>query len=148
MKAFYHGGYYFVAPSMNIACGIQADDVSCAIWSRSYKDRPRPKSCEYGMYWDSSAVYVENGAVIDGICATQGWPVHSVLQSVNAPGTSKKNGASISWFGDTAKVPTISYGQAVRMGDFRCVVETSGVSCGNIKTKHGFKMSREALNIW
>jgi hypothetical protein len=43
---------------------------------------------------------------------------------------------------------TLPYGSATAVGDFACLSEASGVTCWNVKSKHGFVISRESYRVF
>jgi hypothetical protein len=42
----------------------------------------------------------------------------------------------------------LPYGSALAVGHMRCDSETTGVTCRNLTTGHGFSMAREAYSIF
>ncbi|PFG15772.1 hypothetical protein ATK74_0292 [Propionicimonas paludicola] len=42
----------------------------------------------------------------------------------------------------------LPYGKTLTAGDFSCTPETSGVTCTNARTKHGFRISQSAVKLF
>jgi hypothetical protein len=43
---------------------------------------------------------------------------------------------------------TLRYGNSIKLGAIRCTSRRTGVTCQNVKTKHGFTLSREAVDFF
>lgn len=44
--------------------------------------------------------------------------------------------------------PVLPNGHSRRVGDIRCAMARSGVTCRNLVTGHGFFMSRSSYRVW
>jgi hypothetical protein len=110
----------FKSPSGNIGCIMSAKFVRCDIREHSYPNPPKPDPC-YGDY--------------DG--------------NVVGLGTSDK--AEISCASDSAldpAYPVLAYGDRISNRRFRCASKTKGMRCVNLRSKHGFFLSRADLRLF
>ncbi|MHB8694061.1 MAG: DUF6636 domain-containing protein [Solirubrobacteraceae bacterium] len=104
----------FRSPSGNIGCIVLADGARCDIRQRNWSPPPRPASCP------------------NVVAFGQG-------MAVNTSGAGKFVCA-----GDTSLNPgarALAYGTATSFQGFRCASSTSGMTCTNERTGHGFFIS-------
>lgn len=111
------GDVFFLSPSKNIGCSLSETGARCDIGDRTWAPPPKPSSCE-----------VDFG------------------QGVTVVGTSP---ASLTCAGDTVLVgdDVLDYGHLVTRGDFECRSATTGMSCRNVKTNHGFSLAKEKYTL-
>ncbi|HET9104243.1 MAG TPA: DUF6636 domain-containing protein [Solirubrobacteraceae bacterium] len=103
----------FASPSRNIGCYMDRAQVRCDIRNRSFTPPQRPRSCPLDY---------GQGLIVTGrgrgryVCA-----------------------------GDTALdgQRALPYGRSISRGPFRCTSLTSGMRCINVRTGHGFALSRQ-----
>jgi hypothetical protein len=110
----------FQSPSHNIGCVIAAGTARCDIRSRTWSPPPRPASC-------SSQVDFGQGLEVG------------------------KAAASFVCAGDTTLNPSakvLDYGTATQSGTFSCLSETSGITCKNADTGHGFFLSQQSYRLF
>jgi hypothetical protein len=110
-----HGFHQFQSPSANIGCEITKHLVRCDIKHRDWNPPPKPSSCD--LDW-GQGLEVDRHHKGHFVCA-----------------------------GDTAlnpKAKKLGYGHVIRDGIIRCKSKTTGMVCTNVKTKHGFKLSKES----
>ena len=116
------GTKLFQTPSGNIGCVMSnASDqpfARCDIGDRTWKAPPKPKSCPLDY---GNGVIVEAGDKATYSCA----------------------GDTVLHQGD--QVP---YGQKLRLGALECDVETSGVTCTNDASRHGFFISKASVRLF
>jgi hypothetical protein len=112
---------FFRTPTANIGCAIAGGTARCDIRTRNWSPPPHPASCP-------NIVDYGQGLIVGGsgrgtfVCA-----------------------------GDTALDPTgpvVAYGQTSVVGDFACASASSGVTCRNTATGHGFQISREGYQLF
>ena len=101
----------FKSPSGNIGCMIIAGTARCDIKQRSWSPPPTPKSCPPIVNYGQGMIVTASGAG-HLVCA-----------------------------GDTTLDPTaqaVPYGTDTIVDTFRCQSRTSGMTCTNTSTGHGF----------
>ncbi|MCA2215169.1 DUF6636 domain-containing protein [Jidongwangia harbinensis] len=110
--------FQFTTPSKNIGCLVAADTARCDIVQKAWKAPPKPADCTLD-YGKGLSVGPDQKAA--EVCA-----------------------------GDTVlgSKEILPYGQAVRVGEFVCESESSGVRCRNLKSEHGFTISRDAYTVF
>jgi uncharacterized protein DUF6636 len=104
----------FKSPTGNIGCDIIAGTARCDISQRSWSPPPTPKSCP-------PVVDYGQGLVVGG----------------SGPGR-------LVCAGDTTRDPSaapLSYGTDTVVGSFQCTSRTTGMTCTNTGTGHGFFIS-------
>ena len=111
------GNVFFVSPSKNIGCSLSETGERCDIGDRTWAPPPKPASCELDFG-----------------------------QGVTVVGTSP---ATLTCAGDTVLVgdKVLDYGHLASRGDFECRSATSGMSCRNVKTNHGFSLAKEKYTL-
>jgi hypothetical protein len=111
----------FQTPTGNIGCMIVGGTARCDIVTRSWTLPPRPASCP---------------------------PIVNFGQGLEVG--SKGAGAFVC-AGDTARDPSsarLSYRTASQVGPFLCVSHTSGMTCTNRSTGHGFQISVQRYRLF
>ena len=111
------GNLFFLSPSKNIGCALSETAARCDISDRSWTPPARPSTCD-----------VDFG------------------QGVQVVGTSP---GMLTCAGDTVIVgeDVLQYGFLVTRGDFECRSEMAAMRCRNVKTGHGFSLSREKYTL-
>jgi hypothetical protein len=112
------GPSYFVLPSRNIGCAVYSRGARCDIGERDWRPPPKPRSCEFD--WG-------NGVEVTG--QSRG---RILCASDTTLGARK----------------VLGYGQAAKRGVFLCTSSTAGVNCTNIRTRHGFFLSRQSFGLF
>lgn len=110
----------FQAPSTNIGCVLAGGTARCDIRSRSWSPPARPASCP------------------------------SVVDFGQGVEVGKSGSAAFVCAGDTALNPggsVLAYGQDSRVGPFLCQSRTSGLTCMNTNTGHGFTLSLQRYSL-
>jgi hypothetical protein len=110
----------FKSPSGNIGCILSAKFVRCDIREHSYSNPPKPHPC-HGDY--------------DG----------------NVVGLDTSHSARISCASDSAldpAYPVLAYRDRIYNRRFRCASKTKGMRCVNLRSKHGFFISRADLRLF
>ena len=112
----------FQSPSTNIHCNIVkvrgGNSARCDIDEHSFTSPPKPATCHFD--W-GSFVKVRKRAY---------WAC------VSDPATGSPD------------VPILHYGHSRTVGHVRCTSRRSGMTCTNLKTRHGFKLSRAAVTFF
>lgn len=108
----------FSSPSRNIGCYMDSTQVRCDIRSRQWKPPPRPSWCHLDYGQGLTLLAHGRGRYV---CA-----------------------------GDTAldHQKVLAYGTSIRRGAFRCTSLQSGMRCVNLRTRHGFKLSRQKADLF
>jgi hypothetical protein len=131
----------FATPSGRIVCLVTIDSIRCDFvgTDKSWK-APKPTNCE--LDWGSS-LYVTKTA--GSTCAGD-----TVID------TASVDSDYVSWRKPTDPIVTVydlklvalPYGSSVAAVTFRCDSASTGVTCQNTATGHGFTMSREAYSVF
>lgn len=111
----------FQSPSGNIGCMLIGDLARCDIVRRQWSPPPRPSSCPQIVDYGQGLEVGHSGAG-RFVCA-----------------------------GDTARdpaAPKLAYGTATRHGHFLCQSATSGVTCTDETSGHGFFVSIQSYRIF
>jgi hypothetical protein len=108
----------FISPTGNVACMIAADWARCDIIDRDWSPPPRPAGCEFDY---GQGISVAPGERAQFVCA-----------------------------GDTAFGPDaiLPYGESISAGALRCESTEDGITCRDLRTAHGFSISREAYQLF
>lgn len=109
----------FRSPSGNIGCSIGKAGVRCDIRERDWSPPPKPRSCDLDF---------GQGVAVD----------------------KRDRKASFVCAGDTTLGAgrTLGYGDSIRRGDLRCRSRGSGMHCRNLRTDHGFALSRGSARLF
>jgi hypothetical protein len=110
---------YFSSPSRNIGCLITQSSVRCDIGQKSYKEPRRPASCQ--LDYGQAIAVTRDDAEATFVCAGD-----SVLGA-------KK---------------VLRYHTSTEVGDFGCTSRETGMTCYNLRTRHGFTISREYADLF
>ena len=111
----------FQTPSHNIGCYVTDQGVRCDIRDRTWTPPPPPTSCPTTYVGYGQGLQLSSGA------------------------------ASIVCAGDTTLDPNgtvVPYGTSVQEGSVACDVESTGVTCTDSHTGHGFALSRDSYRIF
>ena len=114
---------FFHSPSENVYCIIfrfrGRATGRCDIMQRSWPAPPRPRSCHLDY---------GNGA------------------EVGPHGKGHYTCAGDTILGQGNRV--VRYGHSIKLGAIKCTSRRTGITCRNIKTDHGFTISREAVGFF
>ena len=108
----------FVSPSGNVSCMVDADWARCDIIDRDWSPPPRPADCEFDY---GQGISLAPGEQAQFVCAGD------------------------TAFGADAVLP---YGQSITAGVLRCQSAPSSITCRDVRTGHGFSISREAYRLF
>jgi hypothetical protein len=109
----------FKSPSGNIGCVLgKTDGVRCDIRHKDWSAPPKPSWCD--VDWGGG---VQVGA---------------------------RRRASFVCAGDTVLGArrTLAYGTSIRRGRYECFSRRTGMRCVNHRSHHGFKLSRQRVNLF
>ena len=108
----------FVSPTGNVSCMIDADWARCDIIDRDWSPPPRPADCEFDY---GQGISLAPGEQAQFVCA-----------------------------GDTAfgADEVLPYGESITAGVLRCESAQSWITCRDVRTGHGFSISREAYRLF
>jgi len=108
----------FVSPTGNVSCMIDADWARCDIIDRDWSPPPRPADCEFDY---GQGISIAPGEQPEFVCA-----------------------------GDTAfgADEVLPYGESITAGALRCESAQSWITCRDVRTGHGFSISREAYRLF
>jgi hypothetical protein len=131
----------FATPSGRIVCLVSIDSVRCDfVGADKSWQAPKPTNCE--LDWGSS-LYVTKTA--GSTCAGD-----TVIDTASA------DSDYVSWRKPSDPIVTVydlklvalPYGSSLAAGPFQCDSASTGVTCKNTATGHGFTMAREAYSIF
>ena len=131
----------FATPSGRIVCLVSSDSIRCDfVGSDKAWQAPKPANCE--LDWGSS-LYVAKTA--GSTCAGD-----TVID------TAAVDSDYVSWRRASDPIVTVydlklvalPYGSSLAAGSFQCDSASTGVTCKNTATGHGFTMSREAYSVF
>lgn len=121
------GGFHFRTPTDNIQCTTyDAKNLALRCFIRSYTFTPPPRSdnCSADLYeWVPNYVSIDKREVSRGLCA--GDPQHE----------NEGNAA-------------LAYDTAIKLGEYGCLSQQTGVACANFTTKRGFVLSKERTEVF
>jgi hypothetical protein len=109
---------HFSTPTGNIGCYATPTGVGCAIGQYDWTLPPKPRDCDAD--W-GAGIDIGDGLANIGVCASD--------TSLGAE-------------------RVLAYGTGVRIGVMECVSETRGVTCRNVRTRHGFFLSRASYRTF
>ncbi len=132
------GGFAFVAPSGNVTCVAGPTDVRCDISQFAYVPPTRPRSCEldYGQTFDlrrSATLGCVGDTVAGSASSTQNWFRKTGLKPLATP------------MGPQAVLP---YGWKLNSTQISCTSATTGVTCTNTTTRHGFTVAKAGYKVF
>ena len=131
----------FAMPSGRIVCIIADDSVRCDyISSDKAWTSPQPKGCD--LAWGDSLYLAQvAGSTCHGDTLADTPALDSDYVSWRRTGdpTVVVNGLTLA---------ALPYGSAILVGTLECDSATTGVTCTNSSTAHGFTLSREAYSIF
>lgn len=131
----------FATPSGRIVCLVSIDSVRCDfVGTDKAWQAPKPTNCE--LDWGSS-LYVTKTA--GSTCAGD-----TVIDTASA------DSEYVSWRKPSDPIVTVydlklvalPYGSSLAAGPFQCDSASTGVTCKNTATGHGFTMAREAYSVF
>jgi hypothetical protein len=130
----------FATPSGRIVCLVSTDSVRCDfVGTDKAWQAPKPTGCE--LDWGSS-LYVTTTA--GSTCAGD-----TVVDTASVDGDyvawSKASDPIVTVY--DLKLVALPYGSSLAAGTFQCDSASTGVTCKNTATGHGFTMSREAYSV-
>jgi hypothetical protein len=110
---------YFSSPSRNIGCLITTSSVRCDIGQKSYKEPRRPASCQ--LDYGKAIAVDRDDSEANFVCV-----------------------------GDTVlgAKKVLDYHTSTEVGDFGCTSRETGMTCYNLRTRHGFTVSREYVDLF
>jgi hypothetical protein len=110
---------FFASPSENIGCLITSSAVRCDIKQKSYREPAKPASCRLDF----------GRALLVGQADRE---------------------ATFVCVGDTVlgAGKILRYNTSTEVGDFGCTSRESGMTCYNLRTRHGFLVSREVVDTF
>lgn len=100
--------------------------MECYIKQADFAPFPKPADCD--LDWADRAAILEETATA-GLCHGDVRDARMALEQ----GT---------------RVPVLDYGRSLGKSYWACLSEEDGLTCWNVATQHGFKLSREALLRW
>lgn len=112
----------FMSPSGNIGCIVASDQgARCDIQNRDWAPGARPKGCPS---------FTDYG---QGLWVTKKGRGHVVC----AGDTALSNGG-----------PVLVYGKSRSVGRYTCTSRTSGMTCRNRRTGHGFRIAKQSYRLF
>lgn len=132
------GGFAFVSPSGNVTCVAGASDVRCDIHNSTFRVPKKPSWCDldfgYAFGLGRTAAMMCAGDTAAGTASPQqNWFRKTGLKPLNTP------------FGAQAVLP---YGWRLNSTQISCTSATTGVTCTNTTTRHGFTIAKAAYRIF
>jgi hypothetical protein len=131
----------FVSPSGQIVCQLLASGARCDYFARDKAwDAPEPGNCDLSWGW---SLYVDRtaGTSCVGDTIVTRAAVDSGFDTWRKPAD-----PTVDWNGIALAV--LPYGSTLLVNTFRCDSATTGVTCQNQSTGHGFFMSRESYRFF
>jgi len=131
----------FVTPSGQIVCLLSSDGVRCDYFAEDKAwQAPQPGNCDIDTGWSLSVDRTAGTSCVgDSIVAKAA--KGSGFESWHRPGD-----PAVAWNGLT--LAALPYGATIVVTTFRCDNLSSGVTCENESTGHGFFMSRESIRFF
>ena len=131
----------FATPSGRIVCIIADDSVRCDfISSDKAWTSPQPKGCD--LAWGDSLYLTQTAGSTchgDTLADTPALDSGYVTWRRSGDPTVVVNGLTLA---------ALPYGSAILVGTLQCDSATTGVTCRNLTTGHGFSMATEAYTIF
>lgn len=132
----------FVTPSGNVVCQFAHDYVRCEIRESDFAAPPLPASCGPARNDGHTLRLTETAEVT---CAG---PSIVGTAAVGQDSTAWLDGPATTIPGSSDGYAPLRYGEALQVEDFRCGSAENGVTCLNLITGHGFRLSRAAYDIF
>lgn len=150
----------FASPTGNLVCTMRASGpVIChatqATWKGSAVPVSKQRNCEeFGPFgpWDDVALD-DTGAF--GLCVTEINTLEAYLTWGGEPNEFGKEFRS--WYEPGRdkvvvpekgiQLPVLPYGGVATTGRYRCTMATTGVTCTDTKTGHGFSLARAKIEV-
>jgi hypothetical protein len=131
----------FATPSGRIVCIIADNSVRCDfISSDKAWTSPQPKGCD--LAWGDSLYLTQTaGSTCHGDTLAD-------TPSLDSDYVSWRRSGDPTVVVNGLKLAALPYGSAILVGTLQCDSATTGVTCRNTSTGHGFTMSREAYSIF
>lgn len=131
----------FATPSGRIVCLVSTDSVRCDFVGQDKAwQAPKPPGCE--LDWGSS-LYVTKTA--GSTCAGD---TVVATASVDSDYVSWRRARDPLVTVYDMKLVALPYGSSLAAGTFQCDSASTGVTCRNTATGHGFTMAREAYSVF
>jgi hypothetical protein len=130
----------FATPSGRIVCIIADDSVRCDFITDKAWTSPQPKGCD--LAWGDSLYLTQTAGSTchgDTLADTPALDSGYVTWRRSGDPTILVNGLTLA---------ALPYGSAILVGTLQCDSATTGVTCRNLSTGHGFTMAREAYAIF
>jgi hypothetical protein len=131
----------FATPSGRIVCIIADNSVRCDFISDDKAwTSPQPKGCD--LSWGDSLYLTQTAGSTchgDTLADTPALDSGYVNWRRSSDPTVEVNGLTLA---------ALPYGSALLVGTLQCDSATTGVTCKNTSTGHGFSMAREAYSIF
>ena len=115
-------GYFFSTPSHRFTCGISLTNTTtpaAGCQGATTPVPPRPASCGPGPGW-GHGMQVNDAGATSFLCT----------------------GGVIFGF-SSGRTPTLDYGHSLTAAGFRCTVQTTGITCTQLASGHGFMIAAE-----
>ena len=115
-------GYFFSTPSNKFTCGISLKNTTtpaAGCQGTTAPVPPRPASCGPGPGW-GHGMQVNDAGATSFLCT----------------------GGLIFGF-SSGRTPTLEYGHSLTAAGFRCTVQTTGITCTQLASGHGFMIAAE-----
>lgn len=134
---------HFASPTGRIWCALEADWALCHF----------PDGMDTSQVPAAYEVCPEAGLDVTGVSVQSD---ADYFCSGGAEALPQTDGDFVEWWRPTGfpsvkyegqKLATLPYGKKLVRGDFVCLSEKSGVTCGNIRTHTGFTVSRAGVTL-
>ncbi|WP_254849201.1 hypothetical protein [Mycobacterium sp. GA-1841] len=113
-----NGPTSFKSPSGSVRCRLDAELARCDVADRSWAPPMRPASCEFDY---GHGISVRPGRPAEFVCATDTTP------QTNAQ---------------------LRERESVTAGTLRCESAGTGITCRDMKSRHGFAISRQGYQLF
>ena len=110
----------FASPTANVLCTIATYGAACIVEAKEWEVSPKPASCDTD--WGPDLQVTESGPA-SFRCGSDAEPYDRTAQR---------------------KLP---YGRAIRMDQMQCESRRDGMRCDNLRTGHGFTVSRAGYTV-
>jgi hypothetical protein len=119
-----------MSPSGNITCGLTMSNVICKVFDRTWKPPAAGTRCDPQLEFGPNLL-VSTSGFGTFYCGTD---------------------EPLSWYPDNSQqqrhTHLLSYGHAIRLGQFECLSSRTGMRCNSMSTEHGFSASRSAYRLF